>query len=248
MSNNQKTLAMIKGGKKLATVKKQLTNFALKTHSAEKIEELAVILIKKAGGKPSFSMVPNYDWATCINVNSGLVHGVPRGTFKKGDLVTIDIGMFYQGFHNDTSTTFVIGKPTLKQKNFLNIGKKTLKTAIAQARPGNKIKNISQKIQQGIEAAGYNVIRTLTGHGIGKELHQPPPIPCFVADTPEINTKISPNMALAIEVMYTQGSWPLELGSDGWTLTTKDGSLSAVFEETVLVTQNKPKVLTAINY
>ena len=244
MSNKDKISAMRQGGKLLAGIKKVLAQFAQKEHNLEGINQKAEKLIKKTGGKPSLKMVEGYHLATCINVNSGVVHGIPQGFIKKGDLVTIDIGLYYQGFHTDTSTTFVIGKATKKQQTFLILGKNTLKAAIAQALPGNKIKNISKTIQTRIESKGSNVVRELTGHGIGQELHEKPPIPCFVSNSPEMNYILQPNTTLAIEVMYTQGDWPLITSSDDWTLKTKDNSLAAVFEETILVTSKGPKILT----
>lgn len=236
--------AMRMGGKKLAAIKNHLAELAQTQSSLTELDHEAERLIKKTGGQPSFKTVPNYHWCTCININDGIVHGIPKGTIKQGDLVTIDIGLLYKGYHTDTATSFVVGTPSSQQNKFLSTGRAVLAQAINQAIPGNKIIDISRTIQTGIESAGYNVIRELTGHGVGEELHQPPSIPCFVSNSPDRRVKLKPGMTIAIEVMYAMGDWPLVLAEDEWTLSTRDGQPSAVFEETVLVTKTEPEILT----
>lgn len=245
-NNSSKYLDIFRqNGKKIAAIKKELVEFAQFTPPLEEIDKLAEKRIKEVGGEPAFKKVPGYDWTTCISVNSGMVHGVPQGTTKPGDLVTIDVGMYYQGTTTDTAHTFVIGDPSPQQQKFLSVGQKTLKKAIKQAKIGNKVRDISKTMQTGVEKAGYTVSRTLTGHGLGETMHQDPAIPCFVSSDPNLNTTIEENMVLAIEVMYMKGNWQLSLGKDNWTLSTADGSDSAVFEEDVIITQKGPEVITA---
>lgn len=235
-------------GKKTAEIRLKAVEFAQTHFNLADIDNYVDELIKAAGGEPAFKKVSGYKWATCISVNDVLVHGIPRGKVRPGDIVNIDTGMYYQGTTSDCSTTFVVGKPTSEQEQFLNVGKKTLKEAIKKAKPGNRIRDISATIQKNIEAAGYNVTRNLTGHGVGRTMHENPPIPCFISTDPSLSIRIVPGMVLAIEVMYMKGDWPLLLDKDGWSLHTRDGSDSAVFEEDVLITPNGPEILTHLPF
>lgn len=234
-------------GRKTAAIKAKAVEFAQSHFNLADIDNYVENLIIKAGGEPGFKKVPGYNWSTCISVNDVFVHGIPRGKIKPGDIVNIDTGMYYHGTTSDTSTTFVVGQPTPAQTHFLNVGKKTLAKAIKQAKAGNRIRDISHTIQKNIEAAGYNVTRNLTGHGVGKTMHEPPAIPCFISRDPNLSIKIEVGMVLAIEVMYMKGDWPLVLANDGWSLSTKDGSDSAIFEEDIFITSSGPEVLTAIS-
>ncbi len=236
---------MAEGGAKLARVKNALREAVKEGVSAKDIEDLAVRLIKDERAEASFKMVPGYRWATCINVNEGLVHGIPNPgtTFKKGDVVSVDVGIFYKGFHTDTS--FSVGlSPDPDTKKFINIGQEALNKAISKAVAGNRIFDISGAIEEVIEGAGYSTIKALVGHGVGKELHEDPQIPCFVPGRIMDSPEIKKGMVLAIEVMYAQGGDKVEVLSDGWTIAMRDGKISGLFEETVVVTKDRPKVLT----
>ncbi len=233
---------MAEGGKKLAFVKNELAKMVKEGVSSWDIEAKADELIKKSGGEASFKKVADYRWATCVNVNDGLVHGIPskKVTFKKGDVVSIDVGLYFKGFHTDTSVTVAI-EPDKETLKFLETGRRALKQAILQAKPGKKISDISRAIQETIEKESYNPIKALVGHGVGRNLHEEPAIPCFVTDhTPEIKA----GMALAIEVMYALGSPEVVMENDGWTISTRDGKIAALYEETVAVSKNGTFVLT----
>ena len=236
---------MISGGKLLGEVKAALRDAVKVGVIALNVEELAVKLIEQKGGEPSFKGVPGYSWATCINVNEGLVHGIPKRevVFKKGDIVSVDVGMLYQGFHTDTSFTVGLEADPETEK-FLEAGKSALKEAIAKVKPGAKIYDISKAIEDGITQAGLTPIRDLVGHGIGKALHELPQIPCFVSDGRQRSLEIPEGATLAIEVMYAQGSSQVEIVKDGWTIAMRDGKISALFEETVAATAGGPLVLT----
>jgi methionyl aminopeptidase len=236
---------MREGGKKLAHVRNKLEEKVAEGVSAMEIEELAVDLIKKSGAESSFKKVPGYKWATCININEGVVHGIPKKEtiFKKGDIVSVDVGLYYKGFHTDTSTSKLIGEDKGKQK-FLEVGKSALKAGIRQAIVGNHIVDISEAIESVLKGAALTPIEALTGHGVGRELHEEPYIPCFVRGSRGKSIEISKGMVLAIEVMYTEGNSDIMIDSDGWTIRTKDGKISALFEETVAVTNDGPFVLT----
>jgi methionyl aminopeptidase len=244
---------MAVGGAKLARVKNALAEAVAEGVGASDIEDLAVKLIAKEGAEASFKKVPGYHWATCVNVNEGLVHGIPTASviFKKGDIVSIDVGVYYQGFHTDTSVSVGIGA-TPENRRFLAVGREALGKAIKVAKEGNHIYDISAAIEGTVEAAGYSTIKALVGHGVGRELHEEPQIPCFlprsnrgepgrITDSPQIKK----GMVLAIEVMYAAGSDAVEVLGDGWTIRMQDGKIAALFEETVAVTAEGGKVLTA---
>lgn len=236
---------MAEGGAKLGAIKNELALAVREGVSSWDIEEKANKLIKASGGVASFKMVPKYHAATCVNINSGLVHGIPAKdvVFKKGDLVSLDVGLYYKGFHTDTSIS--VGLSLSKENTrFLEAGKVALKKAISEAKAGNRIFDISQAIQDSIESAGYTVIRSLVGHGIGKNLHEEPPIPCFIAGERARSPEITPGMCLAIEIMYTQGKADIEMENDGWTISMRDGKISALFEETVAISRHGPFILT----
>ena len=245
LKTEEEIAVMKEGGLRLGRVKGQLRKMIKEGVAASQIEEEAIRLIETEGGKASFKMVEGYSWATCINVNAGLVHGIPKESvvFKKGDVVSVDMGMFYQGFHTDTSFTLSI-EPSGEVKKFLEAGEAALKKAIAKTTLGNRIFDISLAIQDSVESAGYSPIRALTGHGVGRELHEEPKITCFVFGSRQNSPEIKLGMALAIEVMYAQGKPDVELGRDGWTISVRDGKISALLEETVAVSSHGPLVLT----
>ncbi len=244
---------MAEGGKKLARVKNALKEAVKAGVTAADIEKLAMDLIHAEGAEASFAKVPGYSWATCINVNEGLVHGIPSRDmiFKDGDLVSIDVGVYFKGFHTDTSTSVGINLSP-ENKKFLNIGQNALEKAISEVKAGNYIYNISQAIESTTEGAGYTTIKALVGHGVGRELHEDPQIPCFVplasargkpgsvSDSPQITE----GMVLAVEVMYAQGKDKVEVLEDGWTIAMTDGKIAGLFEETVAVTGKGALVLT----
>ncbi|MCK4588451.1 type I methionyl aminopeptidase [Candidatus Woesebacteria bacterium] len=237
---------MTEGGRKLGKIKKELAGVIKPGISAQEIDILTDKLIKDARGKPSFKMVPGYSWVTCVNINEGVVHGIPHKeiVFKKGDIVSVDLGLFYKGFHTDTS--FSVGiTPTRTQVKFLDIGKLALKRGIKKAIPGNRIFDVSEVIQDTLETNNVFPIRALVGHGIGRNLHEEPQVPCFAKGEKERSPKINEGMVLAIEVMYTKGKPDIVVAEDGWTISTKDGKIAGLFEETVAVTSNGPVVLTA---
>ncbi|OGY12066.1 MAG: type I methionyl aminopeptidase [Candidatus Blackburnbacteria bacterium RIFCSPHIGHO2_12_FULL_41_13b] len=242
----QEIKIMREGGKRLGQVKAAIREMLAPGVIPCDIDRKAEELMEKAGGQPSFKKVRGYHWATCININDGVVHGVPSQIpFEEGDLVKVDLGLFYQGLHTDTSFTFFLGKIDPDKKKFLEIGKEALNKAIVQAKPGNRMFDISHSMQEVLEGAGYSPTRSLTGHGIGRELHEDPPVPCLWVGRGR-GELLAEGMVLAIEAIYTLGSSELILSSqDNWTISTKDGKIAGYFEETVAITANGPLVLTA---
>lgn len=246
MIESAKIAAMRIGGKKLAAIRDQVAAAVKPGVSLKTLDDLANSLMFASGGEPGFKKVPGYNWATCINLDDGIVHGIPHPHLKihSGDLVKLDLGLYYQGYHTDTSTSRVAGNPTPEQAKFLDAGRKSLSVAIAMAKPGNRIGHISQAMQTPILAAGFTPTRQLTGHGVGRNLHEPPSIPCLLTTDIFATPKLTVGMTLAIETIYTAGSPDMIKLQDGWTLVTKDGSLAGLFEETVLITKSGPQILT----
>jgi methionyl aminopeptidase len=204
------------------------------------LNKIAEKIILGGGGEPSFKKVEDYAYATCININDGVVHGIPGNyQIKEGDIVSIDLGVFYKGFHTDVSHTIEVG--TKKEDKFLNAGKKALEEAIFHCSAGNKLGSISYSIQRNIERFGYSVSRELVGHGVGRELHEDPYVPGYGRQ--DQGPLLKEGMVLAIEIIYQKGKPYIELDTDGWTLRTADGSLSGLFESTVAVTKNGPLIL-----
>lgn len=244
MVNPSKIDTFRQNGQAINTIFHQLIKLLQEERDLTLVDQAAEKLMNEAGGEPAFKRVPNYNWSTCICVNSGFVHCIPQGIVRDGDIVTLDTGMYLDGTTTDLATTIAIGTPTKKIEDFLQVGRSALKKAIHQAQPGNTVRHISQTLQDTIQAAGYTVTRHLTGHGLGKTMHEPPSIPCFVTKDPLLNTQLKPGMVLAIEAMYMQGSHQLTQADDGWTVKTADGKLSAMFEEDVLITESGPELLT----
>lgn len=230
-------------GRRIRAIRDQLVKFTQSHPKLEDIEHEANRLIKQAGGEPAFKKVPGYRWATCISVNDAVVHGIPKGYLEPGDLVTLDLGMFFEGTTTDTATAFTYGHSHTHDA-FLKLGRQTLNRTLEAVKPGIPIRTLSQIMQQSIEAQGFNVVRNLTGHGLGATMHEPPAIPCFISGDPGLNQRLVPSQVLAIEVMYMQGDWALKTDPDGWTMRTRDNSLSAVFEDDVLVTHSGHEILT----
>lgn len=232
-------------GKRIAEIKKQAVEFAQSHEQCAEIDAYVDRLIVKAGGEPAFKKVPGYKWATCICLNDELVHGIPKGKIaKSGDLMTIDMGMYYHGTTTDTATSFVIGQASPEQEHFLGVGRQALKKVIKAAKVGRRVRDLAEAVQETIEAAGFNVTRNLTGHAVGKTMHEEPMIPNFVSSDPVLRVRLVPGMTLALEVMYMAGNWPLVVQPDKWTMSTADGQMSAVFEEDVLLLPGTTEVLT----
>src|SRR5258708_7035540 len=236
---------MAEGGTKLARVKNALGKAVKPGVSAWEIEELANKLIEEEGAYPSFKKVPGYKWATCINVNDGVVHGIPKKTtiFKKGDVISVDVGIYYKGFHTDTAISICLSDRS-DLKEFLDTGKKAMLAGIKEVKKGNTIGDISRAIEKTLFANNLKPVWALTGHGVGKELHELPYIPCYNSDDDSQNLEIGVGFVLEVEVMFTTGKGELKQDNDGWTLRTKDAKIAGLWEETVAVTADGPIVLT----
>lgn len=237
---------MHEGGKKLAKIRDFLKDSITPGVTPLELDEMAEKKIIEAGGESSFKKVRGYKWTTCININDGVVHGIPtKKPIQDKDLVKLDVGMFYKGFHTDTSFTVQAGTDEPEVDKFVAVGREALKKAIHEARIGNKIGHISLAMQQVFDKYGVSPVRALTGHGVGKTLHEEPQIPCFWEGDPEKSQEIVLGSVFAIEAIYTQGDPDLVVLEDNWTIATKDGKIAGLFEETVAVTDKGNLVLTA---
>lgn len=240
---------MREGGEKLGTILQRLLKFSEPGISLREIDEYAGVLIHEAGATPSFTKVKGYKWPTCLCVNDIVVHGVPtERKLLDGDVLTIDIGLVFGGFHTDTAWTKIVGTATVdkeKKERFLAVGQDALWKAIDLARIGNRIGDISRSNQTIIERAGYNVVKSLVGHGVGRELHEDPQVPNYVRGSVENTYQFIGGETIAIEPIYAEGQGVVVYdNNDGWTITTRDRSFAAVFEHSIAITQDGPIVLT----
>lgn len=233
------------GGRKLAKIKRALQRLVVAGATGRQLDKKAEEMTAQEGGQPSFKMVPGYHWTTCVNVNDGVVHGIPNDMpFKNGDIVSVDVGIFYKSFHTDSAFTVSVGKTSPEVERFLAVGRNALWEAISCAKAGNRIADVSAAIGKAVAAAGYSPVRELTGHGVGRSLHEAPAIPCFWEGNRLDSDIISEGAVLAVETIYTQGSPELVLAEDGWTIVTQDGKIAGLFEETIAVVGGRPNILT----
>ncbi len=204
------------------------------------LETIAEEEIVKRGGKPSFMTVEGYKWTTCITVNNEVVHGIPRDYIvRDGDKISVDLGTVYKGWHTDTAWSVIAGG---EQSKFLKVGEKAMWDGITQAVSGSTIGDISNAIQTEVEGAGYSVVRSLVGHGVGQELHEDPEVPGI--GRKGVGLVLEPGMTLAIEAIYTEGDGEVEVAKDDWTIVSKDNTLGGLFEMSIIVKDKKAEVLT----
>ncbi|MFC1572975.1 type I methionyl aminopeptidase [Candidatus Eisenbacteria bacterium] len=199
--------------------------------------------IRSEGATPSFKGYRGFPASTCISVNDVVVHGIPsEQTLRGGDVVSIDVGAYKDGYHGDGAWTFPVGEICDEATRLLEVTREALHQGIDRARPGSRLGQISNAIQRHVESNGFSVVRMLVGHGIGTELHEEPQVPNF--GSAQQGPTLAPGMVLAIEPMVNMGGYEVYTQKDGWTVVTQDSSLSAHFEHTVVITENGPRILT----
>ena len=210
------------------------------------LDKLAEDYIRSQGGEPNFKNYQGYPATACISINNEVIHGIPsaKRKLKQGDIVSIDLGAKFQGYHGDNAATFACGDISSEAKRLMDITEQSLYKGIAAAVSGGRIGDISNAVQSFVEANGCSVVRKFVGHGIGKELHEAPEVPNF--GTAGRGMRLMPGMTLAIEPMVNFGGSDVKILPDGWTVLTKDGSLSAHFEHTVVITADGPKIMTLL--
>lgn len=212
--------------------------------STWEIDKLVRQYIESEGAAPSFLGYDGYPASTCISVNSVVIHGIPKKSviLKKGDIVSIDVGAYYEGFHGDNAWTFPCGEISAEAQALLDATEQSLFLGIEQARPGNRVGDVGRAVQEYVEARSYSVVREFTGHGVGADMHEDPSVPNF--GKPGRGVRLTPGMVIAIEPMINMGRREIEIKPDGWTVVTRDGSLSAHFEHTIAITKEGPVILT----
>lgn len=234
---------MRKGGRIAASILRQLKNTVKPGITTESLNKYAEELIKKAGAIASFKDFHGYPASICTSINKEVVHGIPSNKIlKEGDIVGIDLGILYQGYHTDTALTCGVGKISNEAQKLIDITQTALEKAIVAAKIGNHLGDIGQKIQSYIESEGYSVVRSLVGHGVGRELQEEPAVPNYGKKGEGFILK--EGITIAIEPMINAGKYQVKVLNDGWTVVTTDKSLSAHFEHTVAITSNGAVVLT----
>jgi len=212
--------------------------------TTKELERIAEEVIRSRGGRPAFKGYRGYPASICTSVNSEIVHGIPSDEvlLHEGDIVSVDLGVIYKGYIGDAAVTLPVGRISEETGRLLDITEQALYEGIGKAVPGNRVSDISNAIQRFVESNGYSVVRAFVGHGVGRSLHEEPQIPNF--GPPGKGPVLKEGMTLAIEPMVNEGSYRVTILADGWTAKTADGKLSAHFEHTVLVTKDKPRILT----
>lgn len=207
------------------------------------LDKIAEEEIRKNAATPGFITVPGYKWATCVTINHEVVHGIPRDIkLAKGDLFSVDVGAMFNGWHTDAAWSVIVDAKDEAKEKFLKAGEEAMWQGINQARSGNRIGDIGSAMQKVMEGAGYSVVRSLVGHGIGKKLHEDPEVPGF--GKPGKGLPLKKDMTIAIEAIYNAGGPDVVLDQDGWTISSKDGSWGGLFEMTVIVGDEQAEVLT----
>lgn len=238
---------MAEGGRRLKIVVKDLLPLIKPGISTKEIDDQAEKLIHVQGGKSSFKTVSGYNFSTCTPINEQIVHTKPSDRIlKSGDVLTLDIGMLYKGWHTDYAITRVVGGQSKNPEinKFLKIGEETLYLAIKKAQVGQRLGSISEVIESEITGNGYFIIKELTGHGIGKKLHEDPYVFGFVDKPINKSPLIKKGLVIAIEVIYAMGTDSMIYEKDNWSIITEDRSISACFEHTIAVTDQGSVILT----
>jgi methionyl aminopeptidase len=241
------------GGAILAKILKELSIAVKPGVTTQELDKLAEELVFKFGAKPAFLGYDGYPNTLCASINDGIVHGLPsERKLEEGDVLKLDMGVLYKGFNTDSAITVLVSslsklshifkKEYSRKLKLMSVTRRSLEIGISQAKVGNTIGDIGSAIQEYVERERLNVVRDLVGHGIGKELHEPPQVPNYgKAGTGE---KLVEGMVIAIEPMVVAGDWKIKEGSDGFVFETKDGGMAVHFEHTIAITANGPLILT----
>ncbi|MDO8436140.1 MAG: type I methionyl aminopeptidase [bacterium] len=239
---------MREGGEILAKIMKELGKMVRPGITTKELDRVSETLIFKLGGKCSFKGHQNFPACLCVSINEEVVHSVPSDRIlQEGDIVSLDLGIFYKGFHTDMAVTLPVGRPGIvveEASRLIHITKEALDRGIKEVKPGNTFSDIGNAVQKYVESQGFNVVRELCGHGIGKELHEEPQISNY--GERHTGPEIKEGMVFCIEPMVMAGNWKLKKSNDGFGYETEDGSLSAHFEHTIAVTKKGYLVLTEL--
>ena len=211
--------------------------------STKQIDKAVHDFIVSQGAQPSFLGYGGFPASACVSVNNTVIHGIPDGyILKEGDIVSIDVGAYYQGFHGDCAATFPCGAISAEAQKLIDVTKQSFFEGMRFATRGHRVSDISHAIQKHVESNGFSVVRTFVGHGVGAQLHEEPEVPNF--GNPGRGPLLVPGMTIAVEPMVNAGVYDVRVLKDGWTTVTADGKLSAHYENTVLITDGEPEILT----
>ncbi|MBR2408542.1 MAG: type I methionyl aminopeptidase [Lachnospiraceae bacterium] len=235
---------MRESGSILSIVHTELAKMIKPGISTLDIDKRCYEMIREFGCIPSFLNYQGYPASVCVSVNDEVVHGIPNKNriLKDGDIVSLDAGVIYKGYHSDAARTVAVGEISPELKRLMDVTKQSFFEGIKYAKPGYRIGDISGAIQDYAESFGYSLVRELVGHGVGRELHEDPQVPNF--RTKRKGIRLEPGMTLAIEPMVNMGHYDVNWLDDGWTVVTADGSPSAHYENTILITDGEPELLT----
>ena len=211
--------------------------------STKEIDKAVHDFIVSQGAKPSFLNYNGFPASSCISVNSVVIHGIPGNyVLREGDIVSVDVGAYYKGFHGDCAATYPCGAISAEAQRLIDVTKQSFFEGIALATKGHRVSDISHAIQTYVESNGFSVVRTFVGHGVGAQLHEEPEVPNY--GKPGRGPRLLPGMTLAIEPMVNEGTYDVKILKDHWTVVTVDGKLSAHYENTILITDGEPEILT----
>ena len=235
---------MREAGRILANVHKQLGEALKPGMSTMDIDRMGEKLIRGYGCIPSFKNYNGYPASICVSVNDEVVHGIPNRhhILREGDIVSLDAGMIYKGYHSDQARTHAVGQISPEAQKLIDVTRESFFAGIKMARAGNHLFDISNAIAAYVKPFGYGIVRDLVGHGVGTKLHEDPQIPNY--QQKRRGPKLRPGMTLAVEPMINMGRGDVEWLEDNWTVVTQDGSLSAHYENTILITEGEPEILT----
>ena len=241
---NERELSCMRQACKITAAARALAGEMVRPGVSTKAIDRAVReFILSQGAKPSFLHYNGFPASTCISVNSTVIHGIPDGyLLQEGDIVSVDVGAFYKGFHGDCAATFPCGRVSAEAQRLIDVTKQSFFEGLRFVRCGHRVSDISHAIQTYVESNGYSVVRSFVGHGVGAQLHEEPEVPNFGA--PGRGPRLLPGMTLAIEPMVNEGTHEVRILKDGWTVKTTDGKLSAHYENTILITDGEPEILT----
>ena len=237
---------MRESGKRLAIVHDEIGKMIRPGISTWELDKKAYELIKELGGTPNFLHLYGYPATICASVNEVVVHGIPskEKILREGDIVGIDMGLIYKGYHSDAARTHGVGEISEEDRKLIEVTKQCFFEGIRFASAGHHLYEISEAIQKYAESFGYGVVRDMVGHGIGTKLHEDPEVPNYKRMGSGKGILLRPGMTLAVEPMINQGTWRIEILDDEWTCVTKDGLKSAHYENTVVITEEEPEILT----
>lgn len=243
IKNDREISAMRQAGKITAAARALAGEMVRPGVTTREIDKAVHDYIRSQGAKPSFLGYGGYPASVCISVNDVVIHGIPDGrVLKEGDIVSVDVGAYYKGFHGDCAATYACGKISPEAQKLIDVTKESFFQGLKFARKGYRVSDISHAVQTYAEGNGFSVVRSFVGHGVGENMHEEPEVPNFGA--PGRGPRLLPGMTIAIEPMICEGTYEVRILRDKWTTVTRDGKLAAHYENTVLITDGEPEILT----